>query len=213
MTWTPILEACIETVDEALESCRNGAHQLEICSNLCEDGLTPAYELVKEICSRVRIPCKVMIRSRAGNFNYNNEEIMAMISEIQMLKALPIDGFVFGALRTDESGKTALDTNSIYQICKAAFPIHVTIHKAIDACDEIEKQVKWLKQIFNVKYILSSGGQETAIQGAKMLKKMQKVAGNSIHIIGAGKVTPSNINDIKKVTHLKYFHGRKIVSA
>ena len=100
---------------------------------------------------------------------------------------------------------------AIYQICKAAFPFPVTIHKAIDQCFDILGEVEILKNISNVRYILSSGGETDATSGAPMLYKMQKAGGKKINIIAAGKITSDNIQQIIAETKLKIYHGRKIV--
>lgn len=205
------IEACVETLDQAVDAMSKGAHQLEICSNLSEEGLTPVESILVEILSKVRIPCKVMIRSRPGNYFYQHDEINQMVSQINQYKSYGIEGFVFGALKKDNKGCNVLDMKAIYQICKASFPINVTIHKAIDQCDDIISQIKRLKQVSNIKFILSSGGSKDAYIGAEYLKKMQIEGGNQIQIIGAGKITPENIEDIIAASKLQYLHGRNIV--
>lgn len=206
-----IIEACIETMDQAEYAISKGAHQLEICSNLDQEGLTPDESTLIEILSKVRIPCKVMIRSRNGDFFYQHDEINQMVSQINQFKSYGVDGFVFGALKKDDKGNTVLDMKAIYQICKAASPFNVTIHKAIDQCEDILFQVKRLKQVSNIKFILSSGGAKNAVDGMEILKKMQQCASTQIKIIGAGKITPENIENIVYSTELEYFHGRNII--
>ncbi|HLO54985.1 MAG TPA: copper homeostasis protein CutC [Saprospiraceae bacterium] len=205
------LEACVESVDEAIHAVENGATQLEVCSNLEKDGLTPEIALIKEITEQVNVPIKVMIRLRAGNFTYLNDEIKSMQESIQQIKSLPISGLVFGATVTDANGNKIMDMNAILQICKAAHPIPVTIHKAIDECTDILKEVRALKTISNIAFILTSGGAKTAADGKKMIAAMQKEAGNHIQIIAAGKILPSNLTSLHKVLNLNYYHGRKIV--
>lgn len=205
------LEACVESVDEAIHAVENGATQLEVCSNLEKDGLTPEIALIKEITEQVNVPIKVMIRLRAGNFTYLNDEIKSMQESIQQIKSLPISGLVFGATVTDANGNKIMDMNAILQICKAAHPIPVTIHKAIDECTDILKEVRALKTISNIAFILTSGGAKTAADGKKMIAAMQKEAGNHIQIIAAGKILPSNLPSLHKVLNLQYYHGRKIV--
>lgn len=207
----PILEACVESVGDAIEAWKRGVHQLEICSCLSQDGLTPDESILNDIVSKVKLPCKVMIRCRAGNFEYSNEEINTMIAQIQKLKSYRIDGFVFGAIIKNENNHNVLDINAIYQICKASFPFYVTIHKAIDHCYDILTEVETLKNISNVRFILSSGGAVDADTGAEMLYRMQKVAGANIDIIAAGKITIDNIDQIIAKTGLNIYHGRKIV--
>lgn len=206
-----VLEACIDDLKEAIIAEKNGAHQLEVCADLAHDGLTPKIDLVMEIIQQVRIPIKVMIRNKYDNFHYNSEDIKVMLDDIQQFKALKIDGFVFGALDLNESGHYILDIKTIYQICKAAHPYPVTIHKAIDQCHDLTTEAKKLNQISNVKYILTSGGTATALIGAKTLKELQQVVHPHSKVIAAGKITPDNLHTIAKLTGLTYFHGRKIV--
>jgi len=203
-------EACVETVEEAVLAANKGAHQLELCSNLSEDGLTPDDHLILETIKSVKIPVKVMIRPRAGSFTYTKEEVDQMIADIQRLKAYKIEGFVFGAVIHDQH-ETKLDIATIYQLCKAAFPVPVTIHKAIDSCTHLNDEVKKLMIISNVKFILTSGGAATAVDGITSLKSMQSTAGSYIKIIAAGKVTPENLPYLIEKTGLQYFHGRKIL--
>ena len=188
-----IIESCVENLDEAVHAVNNGAHQVEICRDLAHDGLTPDENELIKIISTIKIPCKVMIRSRAGDFFYTHEEIQDMIREIQRLKSYRIDGFVFGALS------------------HAAYPIPVTIHKAIDLCTDILKEVEKLKNVNNVKFILSSGGAKDAASGLQTLNAMQKQAGDSLQVIAAGKITKDNLPSLSKKLKLNYFHGRKIV--
>jgi copper homeostasis protein len=203
-------EACVETVEEAVFASSNGAHQLELCSNLSEDGLTPDDQVILETIKSAKIPVKVMIRCRPGNFIYTQDEVDQMIADILRLKAYKIEGFVFGAVLTDHN-ETKLDIATIYQLCKAAFPVPVTIHKAIDLCTHLNDEVKKLQVISNVKFILTSGGAPTAVEGIENLKSMQSTAGSYIKIIAAGKVTPENLPYLIEKTGLQYYHGRKIL--
>ena len=77
-----IKEACVQTLDEALIAQQNGADRIELCSRLDLDGLTPSRDLIRSVKSKLTIPIKVMIRPRAGNFVYNNQEIEQMKNDI-----------------------------------------------------------------------------------------------------------------------------------
>jgi copper homeostasis protein len=208
---TIILESCVESKTEAISAQKNGAHQLEICSRLDLEGLTPKVETVRDIRLSVNLPCKVMIRCREGSFYYSQDEINTMVGEIHTFKAFKLDGFVFGALTKDEGNTIKPDINAINQICKAAFPQSVTIHKAIDLCHDILLSIELLKEITNVKFILSSGGAQNAVSGAEMLVRMQLKAGKNISVIAAGSINPSNLYTLVESTGLNYFHGRRIV--
>ena len=64
-------EACVDNIDAAINVEKKGADQIELCSRLDLDGLTPSKKLILQTIKRVSIPIKVMIRSRPGNFIYN----------------------------------------------------------------------------------------------------------------------------------------------
>ncbi|MCA1759421.1 MAG: copper homeostasis protein CutC, partial [Bacteroidales bacterium] len=96
-----IKEACVETFEEAVLAEKLGAKRIELCSDLLNDGLTPSFELMKETCSKLKIPVMVMIRPRAGNFVYSKKEIGQMKSEIDLAKKAGAFGVVFGLLTSE----------------------------------------------------------------------------------------------------------------
>jgi copper homeostasis protein len=206
-----VFEACIETLDQAVVAHREGAQQAEICSHLDLDGLTPEIDLVEEIIKTIGLGAKVMIRSRGGDFQYTQDEVNEMIRSILRFKVLRVAGFVFGATKIDTDNKTVLDMATLYQMCKAAHPYPVTIHKAIDVCSDIVAETEKLLAIANVDFILSSGGKPTAVEGISTLAAMQKSTGSTIKVIAAGKVTQSTIPIIHRQTGITYFHGKRIM--
>jgi copper homeostasis protein len=207
MAMKPILEACVESFAEALLAEKNGADRIELCSRLDLDGLTPDVELTKNILENISIPVKVMIRPRGGDFVYSNDEIEEMKEEILRFKTLNVQGFVFGILDSDNH----LNLRQIDSLSKLSFPLKVTIHKAIDLCDDPVFETKQLVKISYVTSILTSGGTPTAYEGSENIKKMIAVAGDSISIISAGSITKNNLAEIhQRIGGLEY-HGRRIV--
>ncbi|MBK8052204.1 MAG: copper homeostasis protein CutC [Saprospiraceae bacterium] len=206
-----IKEACVETYEESLSAIKNGADQLEVCSHMELDGLTPDKNLIKKLISTSDIPIKVMIRSRGGSFIYSKHEISEMVKTIKWFKKLPISGFVFGALKLDAQGNSIIDTHALKKICNTAAPFPVTFHKAIDLCANITEEAEKLKVFSNIRFILTSGGQSTAEEGANTLIKMKHTVSPNIHIIAAGKVTTQNLEGLRERLGFEYFHGRSIV--
>jgi copper homeostasis protein len=207
-----LIEVCTETPEECINAEKNGAHRIELCSSLDIDGLTPDFEVLKEVLSVVSIPVKVMIRCRAGDFIYTSDELDKMILSVQKTKQLQIAGFVFGALMYSEN-KHRLDVNAIKQICAAAEPFPVTVHKCIDWCEDICTEIYRLADVTGVSSILSSGGKATAAEGIDMLNEMNNVCDLlNIELIAAGKITALNLQTLKESTAINSFHGRKIVS-
>ena len=202
-----IKEACVETFEEALLAEKLGANRIELCSDLANDGLTPSFELMQKACSMLKIPVMVMIRPRAGNFVYSEDEIIQMKSEIDLAKKAGAFGVVFGLL-TPENKIDAINTKILADYAQ---PLPVTFHKAIDELENPVEGISFLKEITGIKRILTSGGKPTALAGQETIRRMIEVAGDKITILVAGKVLDSNVEDIQKLTGAKELHGRRIV--
>lgn len=205
-------EACVETFAEAFLSYQNGADALEVCSRLDMDGLTPERDLIRQILKNIPLPVKIMIRPRSGDFEYSAQELKTMADTIMEFKVMKPEGFVLGCTIRDSSDNVVLDMKSVAFLCRKADPVPVTIHKAIDICTDICKEIEELKKISNVKYILSSGGCATAQEGLSMLQKMNEVAQPQIKIIAAGKINIDNLVFLHSVLNFEHYHGRRIVS-
>jgi copper homeostasis protein len=200
-------EVCVETLQEAVLAEKRGANRIELCSDLHLDGLTPSFELMKEACLVLKIPVMVMIRPRAGNFVYAEEEISRMKSEIDLAKEAGAAGVVFGLLTPGNK----IDKKNTQILSEYAKPLPVTFHKAIDELENPVEGVSVLKEICGIKRILTSGGKPTALEGLETIRKMIEVAGEQITILVAGKVTNHNVEEIQKLTGAKELHGRRIV--
>lgn len=202
-----IKEACVETFEEAKLAEIRGANRIELCSDLANDGLTPSFELMKTACTKLKIPVMVMVRPRAGNFAYSENEILQMKAEIDLAKNVGVAGVVFGLLTSENR----IDIKNTQILAEYAKPLPVTFHKAIDELDNPVEGVKELLKIENIKRILTSGGLPTALEGQEIIRRMIRVAGDKITILVAGKVLDSNVEEIQKLTGGEEFHGRRIV--
>ena len=202
-----IKESCVETFEEAVIAEKNGADRIEICSDLHLDGLTPSRKLVLRIVKSLKIPTKVMIRPRSGDFCYNMQEIKDMLDDISYFKSLDVFGVVFGVLNDDNTVNISLTNKLVDQ----ADTLEVTFHKAIDSCDNILDELRMIIQNTKVASMLTSGGFNDAISGHEIIKEMIKIAGKNISIIIAGSVTKDNIVSLHKLIKGEEYHGRKIV--
>lgn len=202
-----IVEACVETFEEALLAEKQGANRIELCSDLDLDGLTPSFELMRQTCSNLHIPVMVMIRPRGGNFVYSEKEIIQMQAEIDFAKKAGASGVVFGLLT--ENNK--VDKNNTRRLAEYARPLPVTYHKAIDVLEDQVAATNILKNIKGIRRILTSGGKPTALEGQATIREMIKAAEDKIIILVAGKVLHSNLKKIQEVTGATEFHGRRIV--
>jgi copper homeostasis protein len=202
-----LLEACVETFDEAYLAWQRGANRIELCSHLELDGLTPSPDLIRQTCTELPIPVMVMIRPRAGNFVHSEEEVRLMEEEIAMAKELGASGIVFGLL----TGENNIDVINTARLARAANPLPVTFHKAIDVIPDPVDGVRQLLKVPGITRILTSGGKPTARDGVPVICEMIRIAGKQITILVAGRVTGDNVYEIAALTGSREFHGRRVV--
>lgn len=202
-----ILEACVETIDEAILAQQKGAHRIELCADLSQDGLTPSHELADRCIKQLTIPVMVMIRPRGGNFVYSEQEIRQMESEIEYFKNSGAAGLVFGLLTAENT----IDVHNTQRLLNLAMPMQVTFHKAIDSTFNLLSSLELLKNMQGITRVLTSGGMNTAWDGRAIIKQMNDMAGKHISIIAAGKVTPENFKEIADFTGVWELHGKHIV--
>jgi len=201
------LEACVESLEEAIAAEMRGANRIELCSALELDGLTPSKELTRLCVQNLSIPIRAMVRPRAGDFVYSENEIRQMEAEIEFFKQAGIEGVVFGLL-TDEG---SIDIENTSRLAKLASPLKVTFHKAIDYSADVLKSFRELNKIDGISSVLTSGGMDTAWNGRFILKEMQDLPERRISLIAAGKVLPENRIRIAEFTGITELHGKRIV--
>jgi len=200
----PTLEACVQSLSEAQIAEKNGANRLELCSNLEMDGLTPSTKFVETVLTEIKIPVRIMIRPRAGNFVYNNSEFNAMLQQIRAFRKLNVNGFVFGVL-TQQNDPDIPRTKKLIKACGNKSTV---FHRAIDVCPNPLKALPKLIDI-GINGILTSGGAKTAAEGIPMLQKMLAIAPKQI--IVAGRVSQKNLSVLHKVLNACQYHGTKVV--
>ena len=202
-----IREVCIDSIDQAKEAERLGADRLELCSDLHLDGLTPKIDDVYKVIKTIKIPVKVMVRCRGGNFTYDENETSKMEKEVDILKSMGVQEIVLGAL----TSSNLIDQKVTTRLVNRAFPMDVTFHKAIDDTCDILDQIGILSKINGINSILTSGGEKNASEGADKINKIINKFGDRFRIIAAGSITDKNLEILSKEIKTNEFHGKKIV--
>src|ERR1700709_1310440 len=96
-----IIEACVDSIDSAIEAELGGADRVELCGELQQGGVTPSAGLISGVCDRIDIPIFALIRPRTGDFLYNDDELDVMLRDIEIIRSLSVEGIVIGALTRD----------------------------------------------------------------------------------------------------------------
>ncbi len=197
-----LLENCANSVQSCIEAERGGAHRIEFCAGLPEGGTTPSFGALKVALQEVRIPIFPIIRPRSGDFIYTDLEVRQMLSDIYAFRELGVAGFVFGALTPDGT----LDYEVNRKLLRAAEGVPVTLHRAFDMTRDMGSA---LEQAIDLGFsrILTSGGQNTAIEGSDVIRKLVQKANNRIIIMAGSGITPDNALDLVSQTGVTEVHG------
>ena len=179
-----ILEICVDSLESARAAIRGGADRLELCSALSIGGLTPYLELLEQIRKESDITVRCLMRPRAGDFLYEEEEIQQMAAQIRRFRDAGADGFVIGCL--DANGE--LDGAAMEPLMKASEGCGLTLHRCIDVSkDPVKTYLDAARMGFDM--VLTSGAAANCRAGAETIGQLLKLrdgCGGPEVLIGAG---------------------------
>ncbi len=179
-----LLEVCVDSLASARAAIEGGADRLELCSALLAGGLTPYTALLRQIRQESDIPVRCLMRPRAGDFLYQEDEIVLMAQQIRELKTAGADGFVIGCLTPDGE----LDAEAMKPLIEAADGMGLTLHRGIDVSrDPAETYAQ--AHTLGIDTVLTSGAAANCRAGeaviARLLQLRDKIGGPEV-LIGAG---------------------------
>ena len=179
-----LLEVCVDSLASAKAAIEGGADRLELCSALLAGGLTPYTALLEQIRQESDIPVRCLMRPRAGDFLYRDDEIQQMARQILALKAAGADGFVIGCLTPDGE----LDGEAMKPLIEAADGLELTLHRAIDVSRDPVETYRRAK-VLGIDTVLTSGAAANCRAGgaviAQLLQLREEIGGPEV-LIGAG---------------------------
>ena len=198
--------ACFDK-ESAIIAAKAGADRIEFCAGFEVGGTTPSLHDYMELKKEITIPIFVMIRTRGGDFCYNNEEFQQMKEQLLEFKKVGADGFVFGIL----DGNLEVNFIQNKELVELADGIPCTFHRAFDRVKDYHKS---LEEIINCgfKTILTSGTKSNVSEGKEILKTLIKISNERIDILCGGGLRSTNISEIKNYTKAKNFHSSGIVN-
>jgi copper homeostasis protein len=197
-----ILEIAVESIAAAQAAERGGADRIELCADLRRGGLTPSAEMMREARATLKIPIHAMIRPRAGDFCYSDEEFSAMKESIDLAQRMKMDGVVLGALRDDHS----IDVERSEELVQQARPMKVTFHRAFDECKDLLRGMEDVIRT-GADRILTSGGAPDAVLGRDTLRMLVLMAGKRIVIMPGAGITPDNFAAVALAIGASEYHS------
>jgi copper homeostasis protein len=182
------LEVCVDSPTGLRAAIDGGADRVELCSALALGGLTPSWALMM-LAAEHDIPAVAMIRPRAGDFVWTEDEVDHMQGEIDDVLEAGLDGIVIGANRPD--GR--LDAKVLRKLLTDIPPdVDRVLHRAIDLTPDPVEAVDTAIALGFTR-ILTSGGAPRATEALGTLRAMFDRARGRIEIMPGSGITPANL--------------------
>jgi copper homeostasis protein len=200
---TVLVEAAVDTFGGAVSAQEDGVHRIELCGPLHEGGTTPSAGLIQRCSERLLVSMFVLIRPRAGDFVYSEDEIQIMAKDIAISKEFGADGVVIGALTPHGD----VDADKLSRLIAVANPMRVGFHRAFDQLRDPDESLELLVSL-QMDHILTSGGAPAALAGADRIRHLVQRAGDRIGITAGGSITAENVREVVAKTGVTTVHGR-----
>ncbi len=197
-----LLELCAQSYVSARVAEAAKADRIELCAALEVGGLTPSPSLMLAVRRDLTIPICVLVRPRAGDFFYTEEEFEIIKNDIIWCRDNGMDGVVVGCL--DENNE--LDAVKMKELARLAYPMDVVCHKAFDRTPSpsasLEKLISW-----GYDRVLTSGGAKNVVEGTAELARLLQQAAGKIEILAGGGVRLENVAELVRATGVTQVHS------
>ena len=196
------IELIALSVSDGLLAQQVGASRLELCSAIECGGLTPSIGFVTQIVKNVNLPCRAMIRCRAGDFIFTQEEVETMWQDGVALLDAGATGLVVGAINQD--GK--IDLHHLDGFLHFASGKPLTFHRVFDLIEDWKSAFDVLIER-KVDAVLTGGGTRFAAEGKERLKEMMDYSNGRIEILAGGGVRAENVKELIRDSGVTAVHA------
>ena len=199
------IEIACFNLESALIAQKAGADRVELCADMLVGGTTPIIETIQQARKHLTIDLYVMIRPRGGNFVCSEAEFEQMKLEIETIKKLGVNGFVFGILNKDKT----INIEQNKALLELAKPFPCTFHRAFDEVLNVDKA---LEDVISCKFstILTSGTFPNVMKGKEVLEQLVIQANNRIEIMPGGGLRSTNISALDEMVNANWYHSSAI---
>ncbi|WNG22948.1 copper homeostasis protein CutC [Cystobacter fuscus] len=197
-----ILEVCSFNIQSCLIAEKAGAWRVELCDNPTEGGTTPSHGTIKRTRERISIKLYPLVRPRAGNYYYDEDEIAIIEQDIRVCRELGCDGISIGAQLLD--GR--IDKDLMKRFVDLAGPMGVTCNRAFDATPDMFQALEDLIEV-GCERVLTSGQASGAPEAGRVLGELVKAAGERIIIMPGAGIRSSNLGRLMEESGAREYHG------
>lgn len=204
----PLLEiACFSTEGAAI-AARAGANRIELGEEYACGGISPTLSTFQDVRENCSIPIHLLIRVRAGNFQYEPFEIDTMEAQIKEFHHEGADGFVFGAL----NNRGEPDEYACKKLLDAADGKPSVFHRAFDAIPHPLKALEKL-QLWGFFGLLTSGGNGNAYQHVDQLAELARNCHPDFQFIPGGGIRANHLSTLHLRIQAPVYHSAALVPA
>lgn len=181
------LELAVQDVAGATIAHHRGVDRMELCGALALGGMTPSAGLVRAAVD-TGVPVHVLIRPRAGGFEYGPDERRLMLADVRAAVAAGAAGVVVGATREGR-----VDEEFVRHV--VAVSPETSFHRAFDALVDHDRGLDTLVRL-GVTRLLTSGGGDRAVDRAEAIAHTVDRAGGRIQVMAGAGITAANVHVI-----------------
>ena len=198
----PMLEVIAFTIESCLVAARCGADRIELCAGPAEGGTTPSAGFIQAARAAANIDLFPIIRPRGGDFLYSDAEFETMKTDIRLCKQLGCDGVVIGLLQADGT----IDEMRTRILVDLAYPMEVTFHRAFDRTRDAGEALEAVIRCGCTR-ILTSGQQNTAMEGADLIRQLIDQANDRLIIMPGSGVRSATLYELHRQTSATEYHS------
>ena len=198
-----VAEICCGGYEDALAAYHGGAKRIELNSALYLGGLTPSLGTLILTKKNTDLKVIAMVRPRGAGFCYSAADFEVMKADAELLLQNGADGIAFGCL--NENGE--IEENQTREMTGIIKKHHgeAVFHRAFDCVQDPCKAIEILIDI-GIDRILTSGGQEKAVDGIELLAKLQKEYGERIELLAGSGMNAGNAAELMERTGIRQVH-------
>jgi len=196
-----LLEVCVDSPRGLLAAVAGGADRIELCSALALGGLSPSSGLVY-LASQAPIPVYAMVRPRPGDFVFDQDDIAAMLAEIDALRHSGIAGVVLGANSPD--GR--LNKDLLSRLLERAQGMGATLHRAFDLTPSLSEALETAIDL-GFERVLTSGGKRAVPDAGDAISALVAQARDRIAIMPGSGINGGNVADLLKIAGIREIHA------
>lgn len=197
-----LVEVCVSSIEDVITLNNTNVSRIELCSTMEVIGITPSLGYYLEAKKLTNLPMVIMIRPRAGFYNYSDSEFEVMKSDLKIFYEHGARDFVFGIC--DDQGE--IDIHRCKTLMDAVpDDCNFTYHKAFDHVQDFDHSINQLIDL-GFSRVLTAGGPKAIEENYVVLKELIENYSDKIEIILGGGLTYDNIADIHQILKHNVYH-------